>query len=191
MSLNKNVLRIVLSLGVVALLTGAFLAVNHYNDLNRLDEREYERRETAKDFSLPVIGKSRFYASSEKIKLTELRGKPLLLHFWASWCQICRQEKPDIDAFWEKHKDEDIIVLGIASFDTREAMADSKLIEKPSFAVVLDEEGTVADAYKVSALPVSVLVDSEGFIVRTFKGTLKPYDFAAIESYLDELKKAH
>lgn len=191
MNRNKNIWRMVLSLGVVLVLAGAFLLVNHFSGTSSLDNREYERREAAKGFSLPVIGKSKYFASAEMVHFKDLRQKPLLIHFWASWCHICREEKPDIDAFWAKHQDEDILVLGVASFDTKEAMDQSKLIADPTFTVLLDEEGSIANAYKVSALPVSVLIDADGYIVRTFKGTLKPYDFAAIETYLAARKKAH
>ncbi len=188
---SKNGVRLLLSLGVVAVLTVAFVVFNQYAATSKLDNVEYERREVARDFDLPVLGKSQYLSVAASVPLKSLRGKPVLLHFWASWCAICREEKPDIDAFWAKHKDEDIVVLGIASFDTKAAMDDSQLIAKRSFTVILDEDGEVANTYKVSALPISMLIDENGYIVRTFKGTLKPYDFAAIETYLSSRKKAH
>ncbi|RZA14397.1 MAG: redoxin domain-containing protein [Proteobacteria bacterium] len=188
---SKNIVRVLLSLGVIAVLTAAFVVFNQYARTSKLDNKEYERREVARDFDLPVLGKSQYLPVEASVALKSLRGKPVLLHFWASWCAVCREEKPDIDAFWAKHKDEDILVVGVASFDTKVAMDDSQLIAKPSFTVILDEDGAVANNYKVSALPVSVLIDDDGYIVRTFKGTLKPYDFAAIETYLSSRKKAH
>lgn len=186
---NKNLIRSLLSFGVIAVLTLTFVFFNEYVNQSGADDRHYERREVAKDFELPVIGKSRYFPTHEKLSLREARRIPVLLHFWASWCQVCREEKPDIDAFWAKHQDEDVLVLGIASFDTIVAMDNSKLLATPSFTVILDEDGAVANNYKVSGLPVSVLVDEEGFIVRTFKGVMQPYDFAAVENYLASRQK--
>jgi thiol-disulfide isomerase/thioredoxin len=188
---NKNVIRLLLALGAIAGLTVAFILFNRYAASSQIDNREYERREVAREFALPLIAKSRYITVPDRVELRGFRQKPVLLHFWASWCAVCREEKPDVDAFWAKHKDEDIIVLSVASFDTKAAMDSSKLIAEPTFTVVLDEDGTVANSYKVSALPVSILIDEQGYVVRTFKGTLKTYDFAAIETYLSSRKKAH
>lgn len=189
---KKTILRFFITALTLASLTLIFVVVSRMSGENALDQVEYERREAAKDFYLPVIGRSEHLDIGTTLSLSQLRKKPVLLHFWASWCTVCRDEKPDIDAFWAKHKDEDIAVVSIASFDTKEAMAESKLIEKPTFTVLLDEDGEVANKYKVSALPISVLIDEEGFVVRTFKGVLKPYDFVAIENYLaSKKKKAH
>lgn len=183
--MKKTNLRLLLIIGLLALLTAGFLFFNLYSKTHELEGATYERREAAKEFLLPVIGKSEYFPSEATLSLQKLRTKPVLIHFWASWCAVCREEKPSLDAFWAKHKDADILVLGVASFDTKDAMAQSKLIEVPSFTVLLDEEGEVANAYKVSALPVSMLVDEEGFIVQKFMGNLKAYDYAAIENYLE------
>ena len=188
---KKNWTRRLISLGVVGLLTLGFVGFNEFVNKTDADKREYERREAAKEFDLPVIAKSQYFPSKDRLSLSQARKTPVLLHFWASWCQICRVEKPDLDAFWAKHKDEDILVLGVASFDTKEAMDNSKLLASPTFTVILDEDGAVANNYKVAALPVSILIDEDGFIVRTFKGVLQPYDFAAIETYLASRKEAH
>jgi thiol-disulfide isomerase/thioredoxin len=187
----KNKTQLILVAVMMALLTAGFVFFNEYSKTHQVEGTDFERREVAKEFKLPVIGKSQFFPSETALSLTEARKKPVLVHFWASWCTICREEKPTLDAFWEKHKDEDIVVLGLASFDTKEAMDESKLIAKPTFTVLLDADGEIANAYKVSALPVSVLIGADGFIVQKFMGTLKPYDFVAIENYLDSLKKSH
>ncbi len=188
--MKKNNLRLLFIVAALALLSAGFVFFNNYSKTHEVEGIHYERREVAKDFSLPVIGRSTYFPSQAILNFKAARTKPVLLHFWASWCMICREEKPGLDAFWAKHKDEDILVLGIASFDTQEAMAQSKLIETPTFTVVLDEEGTAALDYKVAALPVSVLVDENGFIVRKFVGPLKNYDYVAIENYLAGRKSA-
>lgn len=175
-------------IALLALLTAGFLFFQKYSKTHEIEGAQFERRELAKDFALPVIGKSAHYPTEDKLSLQVARSKPVLLHFWASWCMVCREEKPELDAFWAKHKDADLLILGVASFDTQAAMIQSKLIETPSFTVLLDEEGDVANLYKVAALPVSVLVDEQGYIVQKFVGALKNYDYVAIENYLEGRK---
>ncbi len=188
---NSNLVRLFVIAGAILVLVAGFIAFERYSDTLSVGKVEYERREVAKPFDLPVIGKSETLQTGDRLSLSEAKGKAVLLHFWASWCEVCREEKPAIDEFWAKHRDSDIVVIGVASFDTKQAMLDSKLIEKPSFTVVLDEDGAVATAYKVPALPVTVLIDKDGYIVRTFKGVMKPYDLAAVENYLQSIDKAH
>jgi len=185
---KKTNARILTVIAALVLLSAGFVFFQEYSKTHEIEGAQYERREVAKDFSLPVIGKSAHYPTEARLSLQTARTKPVLLHFWASWCSVCREEKPLLDAFWAKHKDEDLLVLGIASFDTQDAMTQSKLIETPSFTVVLDEEGDVANLYKVAALPVSVLVDEKGYIVQKFVGALKSYDYVAIENYLEGRK---
>jgi len=187
-------MRLWLSLGLLAVLTAGFVVFNRYSkDVDPLVGAQYERRELAKDFNLPVLGKSQFFTSEDTLSLAQFRNTPTLIHFWASWCMVCREEKPSLDEFWRKHKDSDIRVVGIASFDTKQAMDESQLIRESTFTVILDQEGDVASSYKVSALPVSFLVDSEGYIVEKFLGPLQPYDYTAIENYLESIKsrKSH
>lgn len=180
-----------MALGIIFLLGAAFWGVKQYSDSHDVVNVEYNRREAAKEFNLPVIGKSRYFTSEERLTLAAARKTPVLLHFLASWCAVCREEKPAIDELWGRHKDKDLLVLGIASFDTKQAMDASGMIKDPTFAVILDEDGSVANNYKVPALPVSVLVGADGFIVKKFMGALQPYDISAIEVYLESLKKAH
>lgn len=186
--MKKTNYRLLFIIIALALLTAGFLFFNDYSKTHEVEGAQYERREVAKDFSLPVISKSAYYSTEARLSLQTARTKPVLLHFWASWCTVCREEKPLLDAFWAKHKDADLLVLGLASFDSQDAMTQSKLIETPSFTVLLDEEGDVANLYKVAALPVSVLVDEKGFIVQKFVGALKSYDYVAIENYLEGRK---
>ncbi len=112
--------------------------------------------------------------------LTDFRGRYVLLNFWASWCGPCRGETPALQAFFED-KSPGLVVVGVNQQETAEearAFTDQFDVTYP---IVLDRDGQVSGAYRVSTgLPVSFLIDPEGVIRLMHLGALTDSD-------LDEL----
>lgn len=103
-------------------------------------------------------------ANGESFTLADLRGKPMILNFWASWCVSCRQEATELEAFWKKHKD-DTLVVGIAiQDDTSEARKFADYYGK-TYILGLDTDGRAAIDYGVSGVPETFVIDSQGIIV--------------------------
>ncbi|HLQ59104.1 MAG TPA: TlpA disulfide reductase family protein [Gemmatimonadales bacterium] len=100
------------------------------------------------------------------VSLTEYRGRPLLLNFWATWCKPCRAEMTDIIAAYNAHKDQDLQVLAINLTD-QERMKDVRAfvneLQMP-FPVLLDEKGKVRKSYALRGVPTSVFIDSSGVV---------------------------
>ncbi|MCZ8518018.1 MULTISPECIES: TlpA family protein disulfide reductase [Paenibacillus] len=94
------------------------------------------------------------------------RSKPLLLNFWASWCGPCHEEAPDLQAVYAKYKDRvDFYGVNVTSEDSaKEAKAFVKKYQF-TFPVLLDTEGTAAEAYRLRLVPSSYLIDREGKLV--------------------------
>lgn len=92
--------------------------------------------------------------------LLDYRGKPLLLHFWASWCVVCRAEQSSIVAIAE---DWPVLTVAMQSGDAVEVR---RYLEEHglAFPVVVDEEGRLARLYGVSGVPISFVIDAEGRI---------------------------
>ena len=110
------------------------------------------------EFTLPDLKGSPF-------SLVKQRGKVVIINFWASWCQPCIQEIPDLQRLQSKLKGEDVVILGIASQDIeKDARA---LVEKfgVTYKVVFDSDGTIARRYSVGAFPETFVVDKEGKLV--------------------------
>ena len=106
--------------------------------------------------------------AGETMNLSDLRGKVVLVDFWASWCGPCRRENPNVKKVYEKYKDKGFAILGV-SLDRNKASWE-KAIEQDqlSWHHVSDLKGwknEVAQLYKVSSIPHTFLLDQEGKII--------------------------
>ena len=100
------------------------------------------------------------------VDLEDYRGKPILVHFWASWCPICRAEDASIESLAE-----DWPVLTVATgsgdgADIKKYMEDNR----PGFPVMLDETGEMARQWKIVGVPTSFVIDPRGEIVSATVG---------------------
>jgi cytochrome c biogenesis protein CcmG/thiol:disulfide interchange protein DsbE len=107
-----------------------------------------------------------------KASLSDFRGRPVMINFWASWCPPCRAEMPDIVAAYGQHKDKGFVVLGINEGESVEYVRPFADDFKMTFPVLLDKDGKVADLYRVRGLPTSFFVDRNGVIVSIFYGPM-------------------
>jgi len=93
--------------------------------------------------------------------LHDLRGKIVLVNFWATWCQPCRKEMPDLDALYRKFKDQGLVVLAISDEDTNKIKP--FITERPvAYPILLDPGRKVNDAFRIDGIPKSFVFDREG-----------------------------
>lgn len=113
----------------------------------------------APDFSLLT-------ADGEELRLSQLRGQPVLVNFWASWCPPCKAEMPAIQRAYQDYQDQGFIVLGVnaANQDDREEALAYLARQNLTFPILFDEGGRAAQLYQVRALPTSFFVDARGII---------------------------
>lgn len=117
----------------------------------------------APDFALPVIHGGE---TGNRIRLSDLRGKTVVIDFWASWCGPCRQQAPIIDGLARQHEAAgDLVVVGVSTSDEQEAAVRFAQSQNLSYPMVFDEQNKVAAAYSVTGLPTLVVVDKNGKIV--------------------------
>lgn len=113
----------------------------------------------------------------EKIHLAALRGKPVVLNFWASWCVPCQSEAPVLSAAAKTYASQGVVFIGIA-FQTSES--DGKAFLKQhdiTYPSGLDPSGDILTNYGITGLPQTVLIDRSGTIVRHFTGQITAATF--------------
>ncbi len=117
------------------------------------------------------------------INLADLKGRIVLINFWASWCAPCRDELPKLDELYQKYKEQGVIVLGInVDADIDQAM---KFLQKVPviFPVLLDTDNQVLEQYHVEAMPTTFLIDRRGVIHSMHQGYREGY----MDMYVDKI----
>ena len=108
-------------------------------------------------------------------KLSDFRGKPVLLNFWASWCGPCQMEMPDFQKFYESHGEQVHFVIVNLTDGQQETVesASAFITDKGyTFPVYYDTDIDAAAKYGVNAVPVSYFIDAEGYFVAWAQGAL-------------------
>jgi cytochrome c biogenesis protein CcmG, thiol:disulfide interchange protein DsbE len=116
--------------------------------------------------------------------IADYRGDWVLVNFWASWCDPCRTESPDLERFHERHRKDGFTVLGINQSDLSEdALA---FVEEYglSYPQLRDGEGERAEEFGMTGLPESFLVDPDGNVAHIRRG---PVDAEYLETYVEPL----
>lgn len=121
----------------------------------------------APEFTLPLF-------SGGTLRLSDLRGRAVLINFWASWCIPCRQEAPYLEQAWQEYRGRGFVLLGVNVWD---AESDARAYIKEfrhTFPNGMDRAGRIAIAYGVGGVPESYIIDPAGRIVRRYIGPLNP-----------------
>ena len=109
----------------------------------------------------------------KRVRLSELRGKPVIINFWATWCPSCLAEMPDLSAVQQEFGSENLRVVAVnAGEDAAHARAFLRTLDAPDFDIAMDPSLVVSDAYGVYGLSQSVFVDAAGVIRATYTGQL-------------------
>jgi peroxiredoxin len=108
--------------------------------------------------------------SGKTIRLADLKGKVVLLDFWASWCIPCRKSFPAIDALHRELEPRGLAVVAV-SVDEELKNAHAFLEQFPhTMTIALDPKGAAAEAFKVNAMPSTMILDRDGRIRYSHKG---------------------
>ena len=113
----------------------------------------------APDFELSTV-------EGEVVLLSELRGKAILLNFWATWCPPCRSEMPAMQQVYMDYVQDEFVVLAVNNLrqDRRESVETFILDGNLTFPVLLDNFGSVSTRYQVNSMPTSFFIDPNGII---------------------------
>lgn len=127
-----------------------------------------EKGNRAPDFELIDI-------EGNPVKLSDFRGKAVLLNFWATWCPPCRAEMPHMEKLYKKYKDEKFDIVAVNLTNTEKNSGDAKKFVEElglTFTIPMDEKGVAGAEYEVLAYPTSYFIDSDGVIRGKVLGAL-------------------
>ena len=119
------------------------------------------------------------------VKLSDLRGKVVLVNFWATWCKPCKEEMPAMQASYDKLRDKGFVVLAVNELEDTARVAEHIRTHGHTFEVVMDHNNQVANVYGVVGLPASFLVDPQGIVRERIAGSL------LTESRIEEMVKKY
>jgi len=132
----------------------------------------------APGFALPDL-------SGQSVSLSQWRGQIVLVNFWASWCQPCREEMPLLQATYEAYAQDGLVVLGVNMGESAQRVAGFAEDLGLTFPVLVDESTTVGALYRVRGAPTTYFIDREGVIRQRYVGPLTPAVLGAILSGAD------
>jgi len=133
----------------------------------------------ARDFMLPRLGASGT-VGPEKVRLSDLEGKAVILDFWASWCMPCRAFGPTVDRVAKEYAPRGLVALGVLTGDMPDDAA-AFLKEHPlDYGSIVDEQREAALAFDVQSLPTVVVLDKKGGVVAIRRGGVSERELRAL-----------
>ncbi len=108
--------------------------------------------------------------AGEEYSLSDLRGKVVLLNFWATWCGPCLREMPELQAVYDAHRERGFEIVAINFEESAERIRAFATEQGLSFPLALDEEGDIHERYTIVGQPRTIILDERGVILKTFHG---------------------
>ncbi len=174
--MKKSIIWVVALLFLAGLIAGATVLYNNlseeYSGGNIMDTPTEEASGENNEFTAPDF--EVLDASGNKVKLSDYKGKPIVLNFWATWCYYCKVEMPDFDRAYKNYSDVQFMMVN-ATDGVQETMETAKAyIEKEgySFDVFYDVNMDAVSSYYVTGFPSTFFIDEKGNLIARGSGAL-------------------
>jgi cytochrome c biogenesis protein CcmG/thiol:disulfide interchange protein DsbE len=164
---------VAVALALVATLLVGFWAISSAKDGSPY--RRLDRPVPAADFTLPALDRE-----GDDISLSSLRGRFVVLNFWASWCVPCRTEMPALARLAADFDDRGLTVLGVNARGDARSSALAFLDEVGArYPQVVDRDGAVGRRYGTTGLPETFVIDPDGRVIARVIGELSEREIRA------------
>lgn len=171
--------KVIAAVVLIALFTVAIVQAMDKNTEEKVTETGtagIEIGDKAKDFELKTL-------DGKNVKLSDLKGKKVILNFWATWCPPCKAEMPEMQKYFEEISD-DVVILAV-NIDPQldvQGFVDKGGI---TFPILLDEADEVNGMYQVISIPTTYFIDTKGVIQQKHVGSMT-YD--TMKNYVSKMK---
>ena len=179
--MNKRFPVLLAGLCLVVLLAGAYMLYNELSDRVELPQLSTQPTQTSPSGQKtepevsPVPDGTFYDMEGNTVKLSDFRGKPVVLNFWASWCGPCKSEMPDFDSAYAEYADRVHFLMVNVTDGYRETQSTaSEFIAQSGygFPVYLDKDAATSAYYGVNSLPTTFFIDADGYLVTYATGAL-------------------
>ena len=131
----------------------------------------------APSFTLPLYNGAEFVGGADTITISDLKGKALVLNFWAPLCPPCRAEMPEFQALWEEIQDQDVLIIGVdvgpfTGLGNKDQAIDFLQKINITYPTGRALSGQVIPDYGVFGMPTTAFITKEGRVARTWIGAL-------------------
>ncbi len=144
------------------------------------DDDGIEVGDMASDFELETL-------AGEKLKLSDLKGKKVILNFWATWCPPCKVEMPEMQKFYDEHSDEvEIVAVNLTGTETGDKKVQDYIDKyKYTYPIPLDKDSKVSNTYMAITIPTTYFIGTDGKVQQPKH--VGPMNYGFMEEMLDKL----
>jgi cytochrome c biogenesis protein CcmG/thiol:disulfide interchange protein DsbE len=126
--------------------------------------------------------------SGNKLNISNLKGNVILVNFWASWCNPCKQEFPALENSWLKHRNSKVVFLGINVLDDEVHAKQYLQSYKSNYPNGVDSDGSIAVDLGIAGVPETFFVNEKGIIIDKYVG---PLSEKIIDYYINKTKSSN
>ena len=192
--MKNSVKWIVIALVLVGFIAGASVLYNKLSDEYELtpsvqttsgSNNHSEQSSDAEDYTAPDFTVLDY--EGNPVKLSDFKGKPVVINFWATWCYYCKEEMPDFNDAFKKYPDVEFLMVNATDGYQETVESAKKYMEEQNFDfnVYFDTESEAVNAYYVNSFPTTFFIDAEGNLVTYANGML---DYDNLEKGIDLIR---
>jgi peroxiredoxin len=166
-SSNRNEGKEIVGVFVALALLGALLMTESCSWLEMSSgNKGPETTSTGGDKAMEFTAKN---LDAQDVKLSDFKGKVVLVNFWAVWCGPCQEEIPELVELYNTYRDKGFVIVGVSDPSDLNEIKSFVNEHKMNYPVVIDN-GNISDEYNVTGFPTSFLINREGKIVKKYPG---------------------